>query len=163
MMSTKRLAILGGGSVGAEMAQAWCTLGSQVTLISSRDRVLPHEDPDAAMVVEDVFRRRGMTVLGRSRADGVKREGTGVVVTLADGRTVRGSHCLLTVGLVPATQHLGLEDAGVTLDERGFVTVDKVSRTSAAARAATRRPWSPPSSAPGSPWWTRTGLAGPAC
>jgi dihydrolipoamide dehydrogenase len=61
----------------------------------------------------------------------VKREGNGIAVTLSGGRTVRGSHCLLTVGLVPATQHLGLEDAGVAVDERGFVTVDKVSRTSA--------------------------------
>ena len=128
----EELIVVGSGVTGAEFASAYQALGSQVTLISSRDRVLPNEDPDAAMVVEDVFRRRGMTVLSRSRADGVKREGNGVVVTLADGRTVRGSHCLLTVGLVPATQHLGLEDAGVMLDERGFVTVDKVSRTSTA-------------------------------
>jgi dihydrolipoamide dehydrogenase len=128
----EELIVVGSGVTGAEFASAYQALGSQVTLISSRDRVLPHEDPDAAMVVEDVFRRRGMTVLSRSRADGVKREGNGVVVTLADGRTVRGSHCLLTVGLVPATQHLGLEDAGVTVDERGFVIVDKVSRASAA-------------------------------
>ncbi len=127
----EELIVVGSGVTGAEFASAYQALGSQVTLISSRDRVLPHEDPDAAMVVEDVFRRRGMTVLGRSRADGVKREGNGVVVTLADGRTVRGSHCLLTVGLVPATQHLGLQDAGVAVDERGLVTVDKVSRTSA--------------------------------
>jgi pyruvate/2-oxoglutarate dehydrogenase complex dihydrolipoamide dehydrogenase (E3) component len=125
------LVVVGSGVTGAEFASAYQALGSQVTLISSRGRVLPHEDPDAAMVVEDVFRRRGMTVLGRSRADGVKREGNGVAVTLADGRTVRGSHCLLTVGLVPATENLGLEDAGVAVDDRGFVTVDKVSRTSA--------------------------------
>jgi len=127
----EELVVVGSGVTGAEFASAYQTLGSQVTLISSRDRVLPREDLDAAMVVEDVFRRRGMTVLSRSRADGVKREGNGVAVTLAGGRTVRGSHCLLTVGVVPATQHLGLEDAGVAVDERGFVTVDKVSRTSA--------------------------------
>jgi len=127
----EELVVVGSGVTGAEFASAYQALGSQVTLISSRDRVLPNEDPDAAMVVEDVFRRRGMTVLSRSRADGVKREGDGVAVTLADGRTVRGSHCLLTVGVVPGTRHLGLEDAGVLLDDRGFVTVDKVSRTSA--------------------------------
>ena len=127
----EELVVVGSGVTGAEFASAYQALGSQVTLISSRDRVLPHEDPDAAMVVEEVFRRRGMTVLSRSRADGVKREGNGVAVTLADGRTVRGSHCLLTVGLVPATRHLGLEDAAVAVDGRGFVTVDKVSRTSA--------------------------------
>jgi pyruvate/2-oxoglutarate dehydrogenase complex dihydrolipoamide dehydrogenase (E3) component len=125
------LIVVGSGVTGAEFASAYQALGSQVTLISSRDRVLPHEDPDAAVVVEDVFRRRGMTVLGRSRAAGVKREGSGVAVTLADGRSVRGSHCLLTVGLVPATAGLGLDEAGVELDKNGFVRVDKVSRTSA--------------------------------
>jgi len=101
-----------------------------VTLVSSRDRVLPHEDADAALVIEGVFRRNGMTVLGRSRAAGVQRTGDGVLVTLTDGRTVTGSHCLLTVGMTPATRGLGLEEAGVRLDDRGFVEVDRVSRTS---------------------------------
>jgi dihydrolipoamide dehydrogenase len=125
------LIIVGSGVTGAEFASAYQALGSQVTLISSRDRVLPHEDPDAAVVVEDVFRRRGMTVLSRSRAVGVKRQGSGVAVTLTDGRTVRGSHCLLTVGLVPATTGVGLDQAGVAVDQGGFVQVDRVSRTSA--------------------------------
>ncbi len=125
------LIVVGSGVTGAEFASAYQALGSQVTLVSSREHVLPHEDADAAVVVEEVFRRRGMTVLSRSRAERVRREGGGVAVTLADGRTVRGSHCLLTVGLVPATAGLGLAGAGVTLDERGFVQVDKVSRTSA--------------------------------
>jgi NAD(P)H dehydrogenase (quinone) len=125
------LIVVGSGVTGAEFASAYQALGSQVTLISSRDHVLPHEDADAAVVVEDVFRRRGMTVLSRSRAAQVRRERSGVVVTLADGRTVRGSHCLLTVGMVPATTGLGLAEAGAALDERGFVRVDKVSRTSA--------------------------------
>jgi NAD(P)H dehydrogenase (quinone) len=124
------LIVVGSGVTGAEFASAYQALGSQVTLVSSRDRVLPHEDPDAAVVVEDVFRRRGMTVLSRSRAAGVKRQGSGVAVTLTDGRTVRGSHCLLTVGVVPATTTVGLDQAGVKVDERGFVQVDKVSRTS---------------------------------
>jgi NAD(P)H dehydrogenase (quinone) len=93
--------------------------------------VLPHEDADAAVVVEDVFRRRGMTVLGRSRATEVRRAGSGVAVTLHDGRTVRGTHCLMTVGMVPNTTGLGLAEAGITVDGQGFVAVDKVSRTSA--------------------------------
>ena len=125
------LIVVGSGVTGAEFAGAYQALGSQVTLVSSRERVLPHEDADAAMVLEDVFRRRGMTVLSRSRAAAVKRSGDGVLVTLEDGRAVRGSHCLLTVGMVPATQGLGLESAGVTLDGQGFVEVDRVSRTTA--------------------------------
>src|SRR5262249_59085546 len=94
------------------------------------DGVLREGGADAAVVVEDVFRGRGMPVLGRSRAAWARREGDGVLVTLTDGRTVRGTHCLLTVGVVPATAGVGLAEAGVALDGRGFVEVDKVSRTS---------------------------------
>jgi dihydrolipoamide dehydrogenase len=124
------LIVVGSGVTGAEFAGAYQALGSQVTLVSSREHVLPHEDTDAAVVVEEVFRRRGMTVLSRSRAMEVRRTADGVSVILQDGRTVRGSHCLLTVGMVPSTSDLGLEEAGVKLDARGFIPVDKVSRTS---------------------------------
>jgi dihydrolipoamide dehydrogenase len=125
------LIVVGSGVTGAEFASAYQALGSQVTLVSSRDRVLPHEDKDAAVVIERVFRRRGMNVLGRSRAQAVHRKGDSVVVTLSDGRTVTGSHCLLTVGMVPSTAGLGCDQAGVTVDARGFIEVDRVSRTSA--------------------------------
>jgi pyruvate/2-oxoglutarate dehydrogenase complex dihydrolipoamide dehydrogenase (E3) component len=125
-----QLIVVGSGVTGAEFAGAYQALGSQVTLVSSRDHVLPHEDADAAVVVEEVFRRRGMTVLGRSRAQEVRRTAGGVSVILADGRTVRGSHCLMTVGMVPATSGIGLAEAGVTVDGQGFIGVDKVSRTS---------------------------------
>jgi dihydrolipoamide dehydrogenase len=124
------LIVVGSGVTGAEFAGAYQALGSQVTLVSSRDHVLPQEDNDAAVVVEEVFRRRGMTVLGRSRAAEVRRTPSGVSVKLADGRTVRGSHCLMTVGMVPSTAGMGLEDASVAVDDRGFIGVDKVSRTS---------------------------------
>jgi pyruvate/2-oxoglutarate dehydrogenase complex dihydrolipoamide dehydrogenase (E3) component len=127
----EELIVVGSGVTGAEFASAYQALGSQVTLISSRNRVLPHEDADAAVLMEDVFRRRGMMVLGQSRATEVRRTGSGVAVTLHDGRTVRGSHCLLTVGMVPNTADLGLAEAGISVDERGFVPVDKVSRTPA--------------------------------
>ncbi len=127
----QELIVVGSGVTGAEFASAYQALGSQVTLISSRDRMLPHEDADAAMVVEDVFRRRGMTVLSKSRAERVTRTSDGVSVTLSDGRTVRGTHCLLTVGMVPNTGGLGLAEAGIAVDVHGFVPVDKVSRTSA--------------------------------
>ncbi len=127
----EHLVVVGSGVTGAEFASAYTSLGSRVTLISSRERVLPGEDADAATVLEDVFRRRGMTVLGQSRAQAVKRSGDGVAVTLVDGRTVEGSHCLMAVGSIPNTDGVGLEDAGVSLDPGGFVEVDRVSRTSA--------------------------------
>jgi NAD(P)H dehydrogenase (quinone) len=126
----EELIVVGSGVTGAEFASAYQALGSQVTLVSSRDRVLPHEDKDAAIVIEDVFRRRGMNVLGRSRAESVHRKGDGVVVTLSDGRQVTGSHCLLTVGMAPSTKDIGLTEAGVEVDSHGFIEVDRVSRTS---------------------------------
>ena len=127
----EHLIVIGSGVTGAEFASAYNGLGAKVTLISSRDRVLPGEDADAAVVLEDVFRNRGMTVLSRSRADSVKNTGHGVVVTLSDGRTVEGSHCLVAVGAIPNTAGIGLEEAGVQLDDRGQIKVDGVSRTTA--------------------------------
>ncbi|MFC7331211.1 NAD(P)H-quinone dehydrogenase [Marinactinospora rubrisoli] len=126
----ERLIVVGSGVTGAEFANAYQALGSDVTLISSRDRVLPTQDQDAAEVLENVFRRRGMNVLANARAESVTRVGDGVQVRLADGRTVEGTHCLMTVGMIPNTSGLGLEEIGVRLDQGGFVEVDRVSRTS---------------------------------
>jgi dihydrolipoamide dehydrogenase len=125
----EELIVVGSGVTGAEFAGAYQALGSKVTLVSSREHVLPHNDEDAAVVIEGVFARRGMTVLGRSRAEAVRRVGDTVEVTLADGRTITGSHCLLTVGMVPNTVGIGLDEAGVTISSRGFIEVDRVSRT----------------------------------
>lgn len=127
----ERLIVVGSGVTGAEFASAYDALGVDVVLVSSRDHVLPGEDADAARVLEDVFTRRGMTVMSRSRAASVTRDGDLVTVALTDGRTVTGSHCLLAVGSIPNTAEMGLERAGVTLDKGGFVGVDRVSRTSA--------------------------------
>ncbi|WP_343908077.1 NAD(P)H-quinone dehydrogenase [Nocardioides aquiterrae] len=125
------LIVVGSGVTGAEFASAYLNLGIPVTLVSSRDRVLPGEDADAATVLEDVLTRRGMTVLSRSRMESVTRDGDVVTVTLTDGRTVQGSHCILALGSVPNTADMGLEEAGVVLKDGGFVNVDRVSRTSA--------------------------------
>jgi NAD(P)H dehydrogenase (quinone) len=125
------LIVVGSGVTGAEFASAYDALGCDVVLISSRDRVLPGEDADASAVLEEVSTRRGMKVLSRSRMESVTRDGDTVTVTLTDGRTVRGSHCILALGSVPNTADLGLEEAGVMLDDGGFVEVDRVSRTSA--------------------------------
>ncbi len=125
------LIVVGSGVTGAEFASGYLALGIPVTLVSSRDRVLPGEDADAAKVLEEVLTRRGMTVLARSRMESVARDGDVVTVTLTDGRTVQGSHCILALGSVPNTGDLGLEDAGVVLKDDGFVNVDRVSRTSA--------------------------------
>lgn len=125
----RRLVVVGSGVTGAEFAGAYRALGSEVVLVSSREHVLPGQDDDAAALIEAVFRRRGMEVLGRSRATAARRTADGVVVELADGRTVEGSHCLVAVGAVPNTRGIGLEAAGVALSPSGHVQVDRVSRT----------------------------------
>ncbi|WP_169333354.1 NAD(P)H-quinone dehydrogenase [Demetria terragena] len=127
----EHLIVVGSGVTGAELAHAYLGLGCEVTLVSSRDRVLPGEDADAATVIENVFRRRGMKVLNRSRASGARRDGDGVVVSLEDGREVHGSHVLLAVGGIPQTSGLGLEEAGVEVNDGGYIQVDRVSRTAA--------------------------------
>jgi len=125
----ERLVVVGSGVTGAELAQAYLGLGSEVALVSSREHVLPGYDPDAAQVIEDVFRRRGMEVLGRSRMAACERTGDGVVVRLEDGREVAGSHALIAVGAIPQTAGIGLEGLGVDLTPSGHIVVDRVSRT----------------------------------
>jgi pyruvate/2-oxoglutarate dehydrogenase complex dihydrolipoamide dehydrogenase (E3) component len=124
------LVVIGSGVTGAEFASGYSELGVPVTLVSSRDRVLPGEDPDAAAVIEEVFTSRGGTLVKRARASAVKRVGDGVVVELLDGRTVEGSHALMCVGSVPNTSGLGLEHVGIEVDANGYIAVDRVSRTS---------------------------------
>lgn len=126
----EHLIVVGSGVTGAEFASAYMNLGAKVTLVSSRDQVLPGEDQDAAKVLERVFKRGGMQVLSKSRADKVERTETGVTVTLSDGRTIDGSHCLMAVGSIPNTAGIGLEDVGVELTGSGHIRVNRVARTS---------------------------------
>ncbi|HEX2074244.1 MAG TPA: NAD(P)H-quinone dehydrogenase [Geodermatophilus sp.] len=126
----EHLVVVGSGVTGAEFASGYLEAGVPVTLVSSRDRVLPGEDADAAEVLEQVFQSRGGRITERSRAAAVRRTEKGVVVELTDGRTVEGSHALMTVGTVPNTGGLNLERAGVELAPSGHVVVDRVSRTS---------------------------------
>ncbi|PQM53926.1 MULTISPECIES: NAD(P)H-quinone dehydrogenase [Mycolicibacter] len=129
----EHLIVVGSGVTGAEFANAYTELGVKVTVVASRDRVLPHEDPDAARVLETVFAERGVTLVKNARAASVTRTGApsnGVLVTMADGRTVAGSHALMTVGSVPNTSGLGLERVGVALAPGDYLQVDRVSRTS---------------------------------
>ena len=127
----EHLIVVGSGVTGAEFASAFHALGSEVTLVSSRDQVLPGEDHDAARVLEEVFERRGLHVKAKTRATKTERNGSTVTVILNDGTTITGSHILMAVGSLTNTENLGLAEAGVTTDDRGFITVDRVSRTSA--------------------------------
>jgi len=126
----ERLIVVGSGVTGAEFAGAYHALGSNVVLISSRDHLLPGEDPDAALVLEEVYTRRGLQVMPKSRAVAARRTADGVEVTLSTGEVVTGSHVLMAVGSLPNTDDLHLDSVGIATDERGFIEVDRVSRTS---------------------------------
>jgi len=127
----EHLIVVGSGVTGAEFANGFHALGSEVTLVSSRDQVLPGEDSDAARVLEEVFERRGLRVRGNTRALSATRNGDTVTVGLNDGTTIEGTHVLMAVGSLPNTEEIGLNQAGVNIDDRGFISVDRVSRTSA--------------------------------
>lgn len=126
----EHLIVVGSGVTGAEFASAYRSLGAEVTLVSSRDQVLPGEDADAAKVIQGVFKRSGMTLLNKARAKAVTRDGDTVTVHLEDGQMVTGSHCLLAVGAVPNTADLGLDSAGVQTNDSGHIIVNRVARTS---------------------------------
>jgi pyruvate/2-oxoglutarate dehydrogenase complex dihydrolipoamide dehydrogenase (E3) component len=126
----EHLVVVGSGVTGAEFASGYLEAGVPVTLVSSRDQVLPGEDADAAEVLEKVFQSRGGRIAERGRAATVKRTEKGVLVELTDGRTVEGSHALMTVGTVPNTSGLNLEETGVEVTQAGHIVVDRVSRTS---------------------------------
>jgi NAD(P)H dehydrogenase (quinone) len=126
----EHLIVVGSGVTGAEFVNAYTELGVAVTVVASRDQILPHEDSDAAAVLEDSFAERGVSLVKNARADSVTRTTGDVLVTMTDGRTVEGSHALITVGSVPNTSGLGLERVGIELGPGGYLTVDRVSRTS---------------------------------
>jgi len=125
----EHLVIVGSGVTGVEFAHVFSSLGSAVTLVVSRQQVLPHRDPEVAAVLEEDFGERGVTLLKGARATSARREGDGAVVTTEDGRVVHGSRVLLAVGLQPNLDGLGLEAAGVEVRD-GFVAVDEYQRTS---------------------------------
>src|SRR5690625_2573345 len=126
----EHMVVVGSGVTGAEFASAYQLLGSNVTLVSSRETLLPGEDPDAAQVLEEVFAENGVNVISRTRAEAVTRIRDGVRVELSHGGYVEGSHCLLAVGGIPNTSNLGLEDIGVEMTASGHIKIDAVSRTS---------------------------------
>ncbi|OMC27090.1 NAD(P)H-quinone dehydrogenase, partial [Mycobacterium colombiense] len=128
----EHLIVVGSGVTGAEFVHAYTELGVPVTVVASRDRVLPYEDADAALVLEEAFSERGVELVKNARAQSVTRTEKGVLVTLGDGSTVEGSHALMTIGSVPNTSGLGLDRVGIELGRGGYLTVDRVSRTSVA-------------------------------
>lgn len=121
--------IVGSGVTGVEFAHIFNLYGSKVTLVASRQQVLPHKDPEVAAALEDDFSRRGIEILIGARASRAGFDGEDVRVEMEDGRSVKGSHVLLAVGAVPLSEGLGLEAAGVEVGPGGFVEVNEYLQT----------------------------------
>jgi dihydrolipoamide dehydrogenase len=127
------LAVIGGGVIGMELGMMYQKLGSRVTVVEVADQLLPGIDPDLVRIVEKRFRARGGEVLTGARALGWAPRGDGVALRVQHGgteRSVEAEKILVSVGFTPNAAGLGLEDAGIRLDERGHVVVDGRYRTS---------------------------------
>ncbi len=123
----EHLVVVGSGVTGVEFVHMFTSLGAKVTLVVSRQQVLPQKDPEVAAVLEDDFIRRGVSLLKGARAEAIERDPDtgGVVVRCDDGRVVKASHAVLAIGSMPNTDGLGLDLAGVELDRNGYVTINQ--------------------------------------
>ncbi len=124
----KHLIVIGSGVTGVEFVHMFRSFGSEVTLIVSRQQVLPAKDPEVAAALEQNFLARGVHLFKGARAESIDRTEDGVVVRCDDGRKAVGSHVLLAIGSIPNSDGLGLAEAGVKTDG-GYVTVDHNCRS----------------------------------
>jgi NAD(P)H dehydrogenase (quinone) len=121
----EHITVIGSGVTGVEFVHMFSSLGSKVTLVVSRQLVLPGKDPEVAAVLEDDFLARGVKLLKGARAEAIERDDDGnVVVRCDDGRVVRSSHAVLAIGSVPNTDGLGLDAAGVETDGGGYIPIN---------------------------------------
>jgi len=125
----EHIIVIGSGVTGVEFTHMFEALGSKVTLLVSRQQVLPLKDPEVAAALEEEFMRQGVTLLKGARACGIERTGDAVRVTCEDGRFVEGSHTVLAVGSIPNSEDLGLEEAGVEVDRGGYIPIDHHCRS----------------------------------
>jgi dihydrolipoamide dehydrogenase len=120
----EHLVVIGSGVTGVEFVHMFASFGSRVTLIVSRQQVLPRKDAEVAAALEDELLRRGVRLMKGARAERVERDADGVEVFCDDGRVARGSHALLAIGSVPNSDGIGLEHAGVQVDRSGYITIN---------------------------------------
>lgn len=118
------LVVIGSGVTGVEFVHMFTSFGSKVTLIVSRQQVLPTKDAEVAAALEAELMRRGVRLLKGARAESIHLRDDGVAVVCDDGRVAEGSHTLLAIGSIPNSDALGLEHAAVETDRGGFVTVN---------------------------------------
>ena len=117
--------VIGSGVTGVEFVHMFSSFGSKVTLVVSRQQVLPGKDPEVAAVLEEEFMRRGVKLVMGARAESIERSDDEVIVRTDDGRSVRSSHAVLAIGSIPNTEDVGLDAAGVAVDEWGYVVINQ--------------------------------------
>ena len=125
----QHLVIIGSGVTGVEFVHMFKSFGSDVTLIVSRQQVLPGKDPEVAAVLEESFLTRKVNLYKGARASAVELHDDGVAVRCNDGRVANGSHALLAVGAIPNSENLGLAAAEVESVD-GYVSIDHNCRSS---------------------------------
>ncbi|QNE18244.1 oxidoreductase [Kribbella qitaiheensis] len=126
----QRLLVLGGGSIGCELGQAFARLGSHVSILEEAPNLLPREDPHAASLLLAALADDGISISNGARLESVERRDNGWRGRTSSGSTIPFDRVLVAVGRTPHTADLGLEAAGVTSDDHGHVVVDKQLRTS---------------------------------
>ncbi len=127
----KHLIVIGSGVTGVEFVNMFSSFGSDVTLVVSRNQVLPGKDPEVAKVLEASFLERGVKLVMGARAQSIESDGDVVTVQCDDGRVLTGSHVLLAIGSMPNSENLGLDEAGVE-HKWGYVQVDHNMKSSVA-------------------------------
>ena len=125
----EQLVVIGSGVTGVEFVHMFKSFGSEVTLIVSRQQVLPQKDPEVAAALEADFLSRGVRLFKGARAQQIEMTDDGIVVHCDDGRQARGSHTLLAVGSIPNSEGLGLDSVGVEVRD-GYVVIDHNCRSS---------------------------------
>jgi pyruvate/2-oxoglutarate dehydrogenase complex dihydrolipoamide dehydrogenase (E3) component len=120
----EHLVVIGAGVTGVEFVHMFSAFGCDITFIVSRQQVLPQKDPEVAAALEDDFLRRGVRLFKGARATSIEATADSVTVRCDDGRVASGSHALLAIGSLPNSEHLGLDAAGVDVDDGGYVVVN---------------------------------------
>jgi dihydrolipoamide dehydrogenase len=125
----KTLVVIGAGVIGLELGSVWNRLGSKVIVLEYLDRIFPEMDTEIATEARKIFTKQGLDIRTSTRVTGAKVEGKECVVTIDGGEPIRCDRVLVSVGRIPNTEGLGLEDVGVQVDKRGRIHVDSHFQT----------------------------------
>src|SRR5450830_772893 len=125
----KSMLVVGGGVVGCEFSSIFSTLGTKVTIVEVMPRILLNEDEEVGDLIKKVFAKKGINVYTNITVKEVKRSGNQYICILSNGESLTVDKILVSVGRKPNTEGIGLKEAGVELDSKGFIRVDKYLRT----------------------------------